>query len=156
MKYLSRILWLVALALAGTNCLSFKVTIPDDPFYRLEYAVILRQVDRNSDFSKPIANDEISTKDKTAFALIKVCGIDRPLKAQWFWYDPTGKLTKRSKSVDINVKNKYLEYFVAWDSLAAAQFADHEGQWTVIVRSDNLILAKIQFVIKGESSLSAE
>ena len=131
-----------------SSCLSFKITIPDEPEVTVEYVAIVKTVDKAGDYTKAIANDIIHAGDPAAYALIKVLRLAHPLLLQWHWYNPQGQLQLESKTVEVNAGKKYLEFFVAWDSLPGSYFTSQKGNWLVVVTADGRFLAKSEFTIQ--------
>jgi len=62
-------------------------------------------------------------------------------------YSPANQLVRRSKTVEINAKSKYLAYFAAWDMLSQTYFSDKKGAWTVVITIDGNFLARKEFAV---------
>ncbi len=73
--------------------------------------------------------------------------MSKPLTLQWHWYSPDNQLVRRSKTVEINAKGKYLAYFAAWDTLPREYFSEKKGNWTVVITVDGGFLAKKEFTV---------
>ncbi len=129
-------------------CLSFKINIPDEPEATVDYLAIVKAVDKDGNYNKAIGNDIIHANDPAAYALIKVLRLNRPLLLQWHWYNPQGQLLLESKAIEVNANKKYLEFFVAWDSLPGSYFTNQKGKWLVVITADGTFLAKGEFTIQ--------
>jgi hypothetical protein len=135
-------------ALAGfASCFSFRVTVPLDPECVVGTLAIIHSEPAAMDFEKPIGDEPVAANDAGIYSLIKVLQVSKPLRLQWLWYSPTNQLVRRSKTVAINAKSKYLAYFAAWDMLPQAIFSDKKGGWTVVITSDGNFLAKREFTV---------
>lgn len=142
------------LALAAVNiifgtlsCFSFRVTVPLEPECVVSNLAIIHSEPATLDFEKPINDDKATTSDPALYSLIKVLQVSKPLKLQWHWYSPDNRLVRRSKSVVINAKGKYLAYFAAWDTLAQSYYAEKKGGWTVVITVDGNFLSKKEFSV---------
>ena len=103
-----------------SGCFSFRVTVPPDPECVVGALAIIHCEPAAMDFEKPISDEPVTAGDAGVYALIKVLQVSKPLTLQWHWYSPDNQLVRRSKTVQINAKGKYLAYFAAWDTLARA------------------------------------
>lgn len=136
-----------AMALALSACFSFPIEIPLDPECVIDCMAIVKAVPEKTALENRIASDPVTAADANVYALIKVLMVSKPLKLQWHWYGPDNKLARESKSIEINAKNKYLSYFVAWDAMPQSYYAEKKGRWTVLITADSEFLAKSEFDI---------
>jgi hypothetical protein len=130
------------------SCFSFRVEVPLDPECVIDTLVIVKAIPEKADLENKIAAEPVATTDANIYALIKVLQVSKPLRLQWHWYAPDNKLLRKSKSVVINAKGKYLSYFVAWDALSQTYYSEKKGRWTVLISADGSFLAKTEFEIK--------
>jgi hypothetical protein len=142
-----QVLVLPAIALALFSCFSFRVEIPLDPECIIDTLVIVKAIPEKAAFEEKTVAEPVATTDPNLYALIKVLQVSKPLKLQWHWYTPDNKLLRQSKVVEINSKDKYLSYFVAWDVLPQSYYAGKKGLWTVLITADGSFLAKTEFLI---------
>ncbi len=129
------------------SCFSFRVTVPLDPECVVGALVIVHSEPAAMDFEKPIGDEPVAATAAGIYSLIKVLQVSKPLKLQWLWYAPDNQLVRRSRTVVINAKNKYLAYFAAWDMMPQADFSEKKGGWTVVITSDGNFLAKKEFAV---------
>ena len=146
-----KIFLLLSLISSAISCISLKIELPRDPLLMLGYMSVLIEVDQEADFSKIIPDQEISTSCDKAILLIKVFSIEKQRKIVWKWFDPKGKLVKKSEGVLVNKENKYLEYFIAWNSIENREFQLKTGDWQVVISIDDQFFAKKMFKIKADS-----
>ncbi|MEN8153003.1 MAG: hypothetical protein ABFR75_03200 [Acidobacteriota bacterium] len=130
------------------SCVSLKIELPEDPDEIIDYIAVLRSIDENIDFSKPVKDENVSIKDKNIFSLVKVLNISNTGSLKWFWYDPGKKLVKSSSPSMINKDGKYLEYFIAWDEIGKDLFFKKKGKWSVVIKLNGKFLGKKDFIIK--------
>lgn len=142
-----RLLLLPALALGMISCFSFPLEIPLDPECVIDTLVIVKSIPEKTALEEKIVAEAVASTDANLYALIKVLQVSRAMKLQWLWYSPDNKLLRRSKTVEINAKDKYLSYFVAWDSLPHSFYAEKKGRWTVVITADGSFLAKTEFLV---------
>ena len=142
-----RVLALLASALGLFSCFSFRVEIPLDPECVIDTLVIVKAIPEKADLENKIVAEAVAASDANIYALIKVLQVSKPLKLQWHWYAPDNKLLRRSKSVEINAKGKYLSYFAAWDALPQEYYLEKKGRWTVMITANDAYLAKTEFDI---------
>lgn len=135
------------LVLMASGCVSFKGHVPDEPEIVVDYLSVVRSVDRNTNYKNRVSSEAIQAGDPAVYALIKVANIAAPLKLQWNWYSPEGKLVRQSKAVEVNSRRKFLEYFVAWDVLPRPLYAGSKGKWMVVVTADRTFLVRTAFDI---------
>ncbi len=143
-----RFLLLPVLMLGLFSCFSFRVEVPLDPECVIDTLVIVKAIPDKNALEEKIVAEAAATTDANLYALIKVLQVSKPLKLQWHWYSPENKLMRRSKTVEINAKDKYLSYFAAWDAMPQSYYADKKGRWTVLITADGAFLAKTEFEIK--------
>ena len=135
---------IIPLTLMMLSCVSLKIELPDEPDGIVDYISIVKEIDRDFDFSKRVKSDKISCTDSKVFAVIKVFGVSKKIYVKWRWFNPHKTLVKISKPIIVNQKNKYLEYFVAWDSMDNKYFKGKKGEWSVAVIINNRF-------VKGQS-----
>jgi hypothetical protein len=140
-------LLLVAWLCVFTSCFSFRVTVPPDPECVVATLAILHAEPAADDLEKPIVDEPVASGDASIFALIKVLQVSKPLTLQWNWYSPDNKLIRRSKSVKINAKEKYLAYFAAWDTLVGSYYSEKKGNWLVVITANGSFLTQKEFTI---------
>jgi len=128
-------------------CFSFRVTVPPDPECVVGALAIIHSDPAAVDFEKPISDEPVAVSDPAIYSLIKVLQVSKPLKLQWLWYSSDNQLARRSKTIEINAKNKYLAYFAAWDTLPQASYSEKNGSWTVVITADGSFLSKKEFSI---------
>ncbi len=121
--------------------------MPPDPECVVDTLAILRSEPAAKDLENPIADEPVACADASIFAVIKVLQVSKPLTLQWNWYSPDNQLIRRSKSVKINAKAKYLAYFAAWDTLAGSYYSEKKGNWVVVITADGSFLARKEFAI---------
>lgn len=143
-----RILLLPAMALGLFACFSFRIEMPLDPECVIDTLVIVKTIPEKEALEGKIAAEAVATTDPNLYALIKVLQVSKPLKLQWHWYTPDNTLLRKSKIAEINVKGKYLSYFVAWDALPQTCYVEKKGRWTVLITVDGAFLAKTEFEIR--------
>lgn len=129
------------------SCFSFRVTVPPDPECVVGALAIVHSEPAAMDFEKPIGDEPLTAAAAGIYSLIKVLQVSKPLKLQWFWYSPDNRLVRRSQTVLINAKSKYLAYFAAWDMLPRADFSEKKGGWTVVITADGGFLARKEFTV---------
>jgi hypothetical protein len=139
---------LLAAVLGSFSCFSFKVEVPLEPECVIDTLVIVKTIPDKTALEGKIAAEPAATTDANLYALIKVLQVSKPLKLQWHWYGPDNKLLRQSKTVEINAKNKYLSYFVAWDAMPQSYYVEKKGRWTVVITANDSFLAKTEFEIK--------
>jgi hypothetical protein len=130
-----------------SSCFSFRINVPADPECVVGALAIVQSEPAAMDFEKPIKDEPVATSSPSIFMLIKVLQVSKPLQLQWHWYSPDNQLVRRSKTVEINAKSKYLAYFAAWDTLAHAYYSEKKGAWTVVITVDGAFLAKKEFSV---------
>jgi hypothetical protein len=140
-------LLLVALLCFCPGCFSFRVTVPPDPEVVLGALAIVHSEPAAMNLEKAISDEPVVAGDASIYALIKVLQVSKPMTLQWHWYSPDNQLVRRSKSVEINAKGKYLAYFAAWDLLARSYYSEKKGKWTVVITTDNSFLAQKEFAV---------
>lgn len=133
------------------GCIKLNINIPSEPDLILDYISIVKTVNENYNFVKPVKDDFISIKDNRIYAVIKVRNLGVKLDLVWMWYNPSKKLVKSSEKISVNIKKKYLEYFIGWDSLENDFLKKNIGEWTVIVRSNNILIGKKNFKVNKKS-----
>ena len=138
---------LLAMALGSFSCFSFRIEVPLDPECVIDTLVIVKAIPEKAALEEKITAEPAAATDPNLYALIKVLQVSKPLKLQWHWYTPDNKLLRKSKSIEINAKGKYLSYFVAWDILPQAYYSGKKGHWTVLITADGSFLAKTEFEI---------
>jgi hypothetical protein len=143
----SRLLPLSLIALGLVSCFSFKVEVPLEPECVTDTLVIVKNVPEKEALEGKIVAEAVACSDPKIYALIKVLQLSKPIKLQWLWYSPENTLSRQSKVVEINAKEKYLSYFVAWDVMPQALYADKKGRWTVVITADGSFLDKTEFQI---------
>jgi hypothetical protein len=136
-----------AIALGLFSCFSFRVEVPLEPECVIETLVIVKTIPDKAALEEKIVGEAAAVTDANLYALIKVLQVSKPLILQWHWYSPDNKLVRRSKTVEINAKAKYLSYFVAWDAMPQSYYAEKKGRWTVLIIADGTFLAKTDFQI---------
>ncbi|HSQ36185.1 MAG TPA: hypothetical protein VLQ89_09370 [Candidatus Binatia bacterium] len=141
------LLLLPAVALGLVSCFSFPVEIPLDPECVIDTLVIVKAIPETTALEEKIVAEPAAASDPNLYALIKVLQVSKPMQLQWHWYSPENKLLRRSKSVEINAKGRYLSYFVAWDAMPQSYYAEKKGLWTVLITADGSFLAKTEFQI---------
>jgi len=142
-----RVLFLTGLLCCVTSCFSFRVIVPLDPECEVGSLAIVHSEPAAMDFEKPIGDEPVAAGDPAVYALIKVLQVSKPLKLQWHWYSPDNQLIRRSKTVEINARSKYLAYFAAWDMLSQSYYSDKKGAWTVVITLDGNFLSKKEFFV---------
>ncbi|MCJ7524095.1 MAG: hypothetical protein MUP71_02605 [Candidatus Aminicenantes bacterium] len=148
-KLRSGILTLAAAAILSCtlSCFSFRVTVPPDPECIVSTLAIVHTEPATMDFENLINDEPVTTSAPAVYSLIKVLQVSKPLKLQWHWYSPDNKLIRRSKTVEINAKGKYLAYFAAWDTLSQSYYSEKKGDWTVVITVDGNFLTKKEFSV---------
>ena len=129
-------------------CVNLKIEIPQDPLFTLEYEAILTEVNQAADFSKKIADQVINTKSPKVTYLIKVQSIEKKRKLVWRWYNPKEELVFQSEPILVNQNTKFLEFFIAWNSLENTKFKNNPGEWKVVVFFDGAFFHQRRFDIK--------
>lgn len=142
-----RVLFLAGILGSITSCFSFRVTVPADPECVVGTLAIVHSEPSALDFEKPVSDEPVTATDPGVYSLVKVLQVSKPLKLQWLWYSPANQLVRRSKTVEINAKSKYLAYFAAWDMLSQTYFSDKKGAWTVVITIDGNFLARKEFAV---------
>jgi len=142
-----RVLILPVIALGLFSCFSFRIEVPLDPECVIDTLVIVKTIPEKTNLEDKIVAEPVATTDANIYALIKVLQVSKPLKLQWHWYAPDNTLLRKSKSVQINAKGKYLSYFMAWDAMPQSYYAEKKGRWTVLITADDSYLAKTEFEI---------
>jgi hypothetical protein len=142
-----QVLLLLTISLGMFSCFSFRVEVPLDPECVIDTLVIVKAIPAKADLEKKITAEPVATTDANIYALIKVLQLSKPLKLQWHWYAPDNKLLRKSTSVEINAKSKYLSYFVAWDALPQTYYLEKKGRWTVLITANDAYFAKTEFDI---------
>lgn len=135
------------LAFGLAACFSFRVAIPPDPECVVGAMAIVRSEPKGRNFEEPIPDEPILDADAGVYSLVKVLQVSKPLVLQWLWYSPENLLARRSKTVEINAKGRFLAYFAAWDTLANSYYAGKKGTWTVVITADGRFLAKKEFTV---------
>ncbi|MBU4267455.1 MAG: hypothetical protein KJ808_01195 [Acidobacteria bacterium] len=136
-----------AILFCTPSCFSFRVTVPPDPECVVSTLAIVHSEPAAMDFEKPISDEPVTAADPAVYSLIKVLQVSKPLKLQWHWYSPDNQLIRRSKTVEINAKGKYLAYFAAWDTLPQSYYSEKKGGWTVVITADDSFLSKKEFAV---------
>ncbi|TFG79397.1 MAG: hypothetical protein E4H23_05980 [Chrysiogenales bacterium] len=129
------------------SCFSFRVTVPPDPECIVSTLAIVHTEPATMDFEKSINDEPVTTSTPAVYSLIKVLQVSKPLKLQWHWYSPDNQLIRRSKTVEINAKGKYLAYFAAWDTLSQSYYSEKKGGWTVVITVNGSFLSKKDFAV---------
>lgn len=129
------------------SCISLKIEIPDEPDGIVEYISNVKTIDRDSNFTKKIKNEKIFFTDSRVYVVIKVLNVGKRTTIKWKWFNPEKELVKSSEPVAINEGDRYLEYFVAWDSLENEIFKGKKGKWTVVVTLDDSFLILKEFTV---------
>jgi hypothetical protein len=142
-----QVLLVLATAFGLVSCFSFRIEVPLDPECVIDTLVIIKTLPAKADMEEKIAAEPVATTDPNIYALIKVLQVSKPLKLQWHWYAPDNILLRKSKSIEINAKGKYLSYFMAWDVLPQTYYSEKKGRWTVLITADGSYLAKTEFEI---------
>lgn len=142
-----RTLLAIGFLLCLTSCFSFRVTVPLEPECVVGSLAIVHSEPAAMDFEKPISDEAVTASDPAVYSLIKVLQVSKPLKLQWHWYSPDNQLIRRSKTVEINAKSKYLAYFAAWDELSQSYYSEKKGGWTVVITVDGNFLSKKEFTV---------
>lgn len=140
-------LLLAALLCFCPSCFSFRVTVPPDPECVVGDLAIVHSEPAAMNLEKPISDEPVVAGDASVYALIKVLQVSKPMTLQWHWYSPDNQLIRRSKSVEINAKGKYLAYFAAWDLLAGSYYSERKGRWTVVITAGSSFLARKEFPV---------
>jgi hypothetical protein len=143
----SGMLLMATILLCLPCCFSFRVTVPLDPECVVSALAIVHSVPGEMDLEKSIGDEPVTAADASVTALIKVLQVSKPLNLQWLWYSPDNQLVRRSKTVEINAKSKYLSYFAAWDILADSYYSKKKGNWTVVITADGSFLARKEFTV---------
>jgi len=128
-------------------CFSFRISVPLDPECVIGTLVVVHSEPAAMDFEKPISDEPVASTDERIYILVKVLQVSKPLTLQWNWYSPDNQLARQSKIVAINAKGKYLAYFVAWDTLARANYSGKKGNWIVVITADGAFLARKDFLV---------
>ena len=142
-----KITWFCLFVLFLPGCVSFRGHLPDEPEIVVDYLAVVRNIDHDNQYVNRVASEAIRADDPAVYALVKVVNVAAPLRLQWSWYNPEKKLVKRSKTVEVNSRKKFLEYFVAWDVLPRSLFAGSKGKWVVAVAADRKFLGRAEFDI---------
>ncbi len=140
------LLYLTFLLLLG--CVSLKIEIPQEPDGIVEYVSQVKKIAPEPDFSREIKSETILRSDERIYVIIKVLNLETRSTLRWYWFDPANRLVKTSEEMVVNQEKKFLEYFVAWDSLGNSHFKSKDGTWTVVVRLDGNYLTEKTFAIK--------
>jgi len=140
-----RVLLLPAIALGLSSCFTFKVEVPLEPECIIDTLVIVKNIPEKEALEGKINAEAVACSDAKIYSLIKVLQVSKPIQLQWHWYSPENKLLRQSKVVEINAKEKYLSYFVAWDVMPQSFYADKKGRWTVVITANGSFLDKTEF-----------
>jgi hypothetical protein len=146
-RYLRPAAVLVLVILAFPACFSFRVTVPAEPECVLGVVAVVRSEPQGRNFEEPLLDEPVVATDAAIYSLVKVLQVSKPLTLQWLWYSPDNQLARRSKTVEINAKSRYLAYFAAWDKLDSPYFAEKKGKWIVMITADGSFLARKEFTI---------
>ena len=138
----------VVLILFTGFCVSLRIEIPEDPEGIIGYIAVVKSLKEGFHSEKEIENEDISTRDKFIYTIVKIKNVSFPHKIQWKWYGPKNNLVKDSKEVEVNKGKKYLEYFAAYDRISNDLFKGGPGKWTVVILIDTKFFSKTSFFIK--------
>lgn len=132
------------------SCVSLKIEIPMEPDGIIVYVSPVKAIGTEPDFSAEIKSENILKSDERVYVIIKVLNLETRSTLQWFWFDPAKRLVKTGDVMIVNEDKKFLEYFVAYDSLGNQYFKSKPGNWTVMVRLDSHYLTSKKFFIKDK------
>jgi len=138
---------LALVILAFPACFSFRVTVPAEPECVVGAVAVVRTEPQGRNFEEPLLDEPVVTTDAGIYSLVKVLQVSKPLTLQWLWYSPDNQLARRSKTVEINAKSRYLAYFAAWDKLDNPYYAGKKGKWIVMITADGSFLARKEFTV---------
>jgi hypothetical protein len=138
---------IAALLLSLSGCFSFRITVPPDPECVVGAMAIVRSEPGSRNFEEPISDEPVVAADPSIYSLVKVLQVSKPLTLQWLWYSPDNQLVRRSKTVEINAKGRYLAFFAAWDTLPRPYYSEKKGNWTVVITVDGSFLTRKEFAV---------
>jgi hypothetical protein len=138
---------IVLLGLIIPACISLRITTPPEPECVLDAVAIVRTDPRNKNLKEPLVDEPLTASDASAYSVIKILQVNKPLVLQWLWYAPDNLLVRRSQAVVINARGRYLTYAAAWDMLARRHYAEKKGNWTVVITAGGSFLARKEFAV---------
>ncbi|MEN8154143.1 MAG: hypothetical protein ABFR75_08970, partial [Acidobacteriota bacterium] len=99
------------------------------------------------EYKENVKSKIIRDTDENIYAIIKICNIEKKVSVSWVWYGPDKKIVKRSAVTEVNTGEKFLEYFVIWDSLDRTFYNRKKGKWSVALMVDENFLASKSFTV---------
>ena len=137
----------LAVIFSSPACFSFRVIVPAEPECVVGAVAVVSTEPQGRNFEEPLLDEPVVTTDAGIYSLVKVLQVSKPLILQWLWYSPDNQLVRRSKTVEINAKGRYLAYFAAWDKLDNPFYAGKKGKWVVLITMDGDFLARKEFTV---------
>ena len=133
--------------LISNGCINFKIDLPDDPGWGIEFFIISNYLDNDKNYEKVLKTEKVKSTDEFIYSIIKILNIEKKVNVSWVWYDPDNKIAKKSSATEVNSNSNFLEYFVIWDSISRSQFNEKKGKWSVSVFVNGEFFAYKKFVI---------
>ncbi len=130
-------------------CVTFKLDPLPDPGRVVKELTLCREIDESKELLEPgEAVKEFAAGSDPVICFVSMEEVTRRIRLRWKWYGPGGNLYKASQEVTINPDEIYLEAVTAYDRIDPEPSAEHQGQWTVTVFVNDILIGRMAFTVR--------
>jgi len=130
------------------SCVSFRISPPLQPENSIGTMVLCKNVEQKGELLYPEGiQEEFQEGLEPVHCFVRLHNVRRVIRLKWNWYDPQGKLCRKTDDLVVNRSEAYLEAVTAFDKIQAGLAEGAAGRWSVILFVDGVLAGRRSFVL---------